>query len=52
MVASESTSLIAEGISVKTSVSESGEGEGKSVKNKLESIDYVHGKTYEKVCEE
>ena len=52
MVASESTTLIAEGISAKTSAIEAGEGEGKSKKSALESIDYVNGKTYEKIRKE
>ncbi len=48
MVASESSKLVVEGVAVKTSVMESGEGEGDS-ESALEKIDYVNGVTYEKV---
>lgn len=48
MVASESSKLVIEGVAIKSSVLESGEGESEN-ETSLEKIDYVNGITYEKL---
>lgn len=49
MVASESSTLVVEGVVIKTSSMESGAGEGSESESTLEKIDYVNGDTYEKI---
>lgn len=53
MVASESSALIVEGVVMKTSAIEGGEGSAdRDTESALEKIDYVNGKTYDNLRKE